>query len=816
MALIGSAPPRTSFIGRDLELAQVTSLLSEAGAPLVTITGPGGVGKTRVAMESGPAVAATLRDGGLFVPLAPISDWHRVPAAIAHAAGLRDKPALSAAGQLPEFLQPREMLLVLDNLEQVTGIAPDLSRLLRTCPGLQLLVTSRQPLHLQEEQEFPLSPLPLPETDPDAAAGGESTVALLAENAAVRLFVQRSQAVRPDFALTPANAAVISHICHRLDGLPLAIELGAARSRLLPPAALLARLDSRLPLLTGGGPDRPGRHQSMRDAIAWSYDMLQPHEQAFFRRLSIFAGGVTLAAAAAVAAPCSGDSPASPAAALDILTSLVDATLLRPAREHHDEPRFMMLETIREFGQEQLDLSGETAETAKRHAHHVLATAETAAASQRGSGQVAHLAALETEQENVRTALEWATTAPERADVALRLADAMFWYWYLRGHFSEGRVWLEKALRIHHGEPSVLRARVLGDVSVLAYRQGDYAAGRTWQRQSAEMCRALGDLTGFVHALHYVAVGQLLPGDEAALQELIPQGVAQFRASGQRWELATALSALGMQALVTQDYDSAAAAFAGSEAICRESGDTWGLARTLHYRGELARYHGDLLQARRHYEESLYLLRALEHRFSAATVLHNLGYVAMHQDDLPAAMTSFAGALEQHLRYGNQNNVAHCLGGIAGIAGRLGRTEPAARLFGAAARLLEATGAEIWPIDRADYERNLAAVRRQLGEMVFTQLFTTGYQRPVDESLAEARHEAARAPAAATSTNPALSPRQQEILRLLCAGDSDREIGAALHIGRRTVETHIAAIYTKLGAHNRAEAAATAVRLGLI
>jgi DNA-binding CsgD family transcriptional regulator len=329
------------------------------------------------------------------------------------------------------------------------------------------------------------------------------------------------------------------------------------------------------------------------------------------------------------------------------------------------------------------------------------------------------------------------------------------------------------------------------------------------------MCRALGDLTSFAHALHFVAVGHLLPGDEDALRELIPQSVAQFRASGDRWGLATALSALGMQALVQQRYDDAAAPFAESEAICRQAGDTWGLARVLHSSGELARHHGDFARARRHYEESLHLLRTLEHRFSAATILHNLGYVAQHQGDLPEAMASFAEALEQHLRYGNQNNVAHCLGGIAGIAGGLGRPQPAARLFGAAAGLLHAAGAGVWPIDRPRYERNLAAVRRQLGETAFTQAFSVGQQRSLEENLAEARHEAALT-IPESPARSVLSPRQQEILRLLCAGDSDREIGAALNIGRRTVETHIAAIYTKLGAHNRAEAAAMAVRLGLI
>ena len=810
MALTDAAPPRTPLLGRELELARLTTIL-DSGAPLITIVGPGGVGKTRVAIEARSAAAANQGDGGVFVPLAAVTDWRRVPAAMAHAVGLRDRSDRSAAEQLPEHLRQRAMLLVLDNLEQVPGVAPFLASLLRSCPDLQLLVTSRRPLHVQEEQIFPLTPLPLPDTDE------MPVISRLAENAAVRLFVQRSQAVRPDFTLTEANAPAITEICHRLDGLPLAIELGAARSRLLSPAALLARLDSRLALLTDGGPDRPERHQTMRDAIAWSYDLLNLGEQALFRSSAIFPGGLTLEAADAVR-PHLPESPTiTPVATLDIMTTLVDASLLRVDRDRWDEPRFAMLETIRAFGLEQLRAGGEAAATAERHAHHFLHVAERAVASQRGTHQVRHLARLEAERDNLRAALTWALATPDRAEVALQLSADLYWYWYLRSHFSEGRHWLETAIAAAPRIPSPLRARALCAASVLAYRQGDYLAGRAWLVESADMCQALGDLTSFTHALHSLAVGHLLHADLAPLGDLIAKSVEQFRAAGDRWGLATALSALGTRNLVDQQYDEAAGPLAESETICRENGDTWGLARVLHYSGELARHRDDVVSARRYYEESLQLLRALEHRFSAATVLHNLGYVAQREGNLPAAMHSFAEALEQHLRYGNQNNVAHCLGGIAGIAGQLRRPEPAARLFGAAASLLATTGASVWPIDLPAHERNVSEARRQLGETAFDLAFAEGQRRTLDESLAEARNEAALPTRPLDEpARPVLSPRQQEILTLVCAGRSDREISEALHIGRRTVETHIAMLYSKLKVHNRAEAAATAVRLGLI
>ncbi|MFT4037999.1 MAG: hypothetical protein QM692_07465, partial [Thermomicrobiales bacterium] len=739
MTLPGAAPPRTHLIGRTHELARLAALLADPAAPLITITGPGGVGKTRLAAAAGRAAASTLPNGSVFVPLAAVTEGEQAPAAIAHALGLRDKPEQSAGSQLSEFLQRREQLLVLDNLEQIPGLTPVLAELLRACPGLRVLATSRRPLHVQEERVFPLDPLPLP------PPSDEVSLAQLAENAAVQLFVQRAQAVRPDFALTEHNAAAVAAICHRLDGLPLAIELGAARAGVLQPAALLAHLDARLALLTGGGADRPRRHQTMRDAIAWSYDLLTREEQDVFRRMAVVPGGFTLEAVQAVAegeAAASGPG-ATPLATLDRVTAVVDASLWRQAPGIGDEPRFAPLETIREFGLESLMASEEQMDAAERHARYVLRLVETAATAQRGPDQAGRLVMLEVEQANVRSALQWALAAPGRTDLALRMCADLHWFWYLRSQFSEGRRWLEAALAATPETPSVLRARAMCAASVLAYRQGDYADGYAWLLASAAMCQTLHDLSGFTHALHFLAVSQWLHADLHGLGELIPRSVAQFRESGDRWGLATALSALGTWALVRQQYADAAGPFAESEAICRETGDTWGLARALHYAGELARHDGDTELARRRYEESLRLLQAVGHRFSAATVLHNLGYVAQAQGDLPAAMAAFAAALEQHLRYGNQGNVAHCLGGIAGIAGAMGQPLPAARVFGAASALLDDAGTRVWPIDQPAYERNLLLARRQLDEAAFAHHVETGRQRPLEESLAEARQLAA-------------------------------------------------------------------------
>jgi predicted ATPase/DNA-binding CsgD family transcriptional regulator len=705
---------------------------------------------------------------------------------------------------------------VLDNFEQALAAAPYISQLLHACPSIIILITSRRPLHISEEQVFPLPPLPLPNGTGTSGEGADR----LQDYAAVRLYSVRSQAVDPAFHLTDETASAVAEICRRLDGLPLAIELAAARGRLLPPAALLDRLDLRLDLLTGGGPDRPGRHQTMRAAIAWSYDLLAETEQSVFRRLSIATGSLSLATAEALGQPTvdagtEATAATTSLATLDSIAALLDASLVQRTGETNGEPRLAMLETIREFGLEMLRECGELAEMQERHAAHYLQVAEKVAAELYGREQRSSLAHLDADHDNMRTALRWSLEAPGRAEYALRLAGALHWFWYLRGHFREGRRWLEHALAT---SADTGRARALAGASILAYRQGDYTAGREHLLQSIELCRAEHDLTSFTHALHFLAIGQLLHADQETLRDLIPESVAHFRQDGNRWALATSLSAMGMLAMVRQRYDEAAEPFAESEAICRDLGDTWGLARVLHYSGELSRHDGAFDIARRRYEEARILYRELGHRFAAATVLHNLGYVAQHQGDLPRAMTCFAEALEQHLHHGNRTNVAHCLGGIAGIAAHLGRPRLAAKLFGAAAAMMETMGVDVWPIDRPDYERNLEAARRQLGAAAFETAWQEGQRAPFDEIVTEARHEVARVASDAEGPQHqvALTPRQREILALLSAGHSNQEIGALLQIGRRTVETHIATIYGKLGVHGRAEAAAVAVRDGLI
>jgi len=720
--------------------------------------------------------------------------------------------------------------------------APALAELLLACRYLTLFVTSRTRLHISGEHEVPVPPLALPHEDGKMASLQDGNIVSrdIAQSAAVRLFVTRTEAIVPAFRLTDENAAPVAAICRRLDGLPLAIELAASQGKILPPEALLARLEQRLPVLTGGARDLPARHQTMRDAIAWSYDLLSAEEARLFRLLAIFAGGFTLAAAEAVGGRYAEggrfahgeergeEGGAALPSILDGIASLVDKSLLQHVAGT-TEPRFAMLETIREYGLEQLQAREELERTRRHHAMYYLDFAVHAEPKLRGREQAAQLERLEIEHDNFREALASSLAAPDRTADALRLAGALHWFWYLRGHFSEGRSWLRRVL----AQPAVAertpdRVKALVGAALMASREDDFPDARRWLHESIAIALELGDLTTLTPALHYLAMGRLLHADHAALQALVTGSVALYRETGDRWGLATSLHALGMAAVVTLRFDDARAPFAESLALYRELQDTWGLARVLHYSGEIARFRGDYEDARARYEESLILYQELGHRFSAAIIRHNLGYVAEHQGSAERALALFAQALRDQLQYGDRTNIAHCLAGVAGMLGRLGQAAAAARLFGAAADLLERIGIVIWPIDKADYERHLAFVRGQLAAKLFDAAYETGRAMPLDQAIAEAfasieaRNAASGADAPASSARGAsevdrfgLTPRELDVLRLLAHRATDREIADRLSISPRTVMHHVSRILAKLGVMDRRAAATWASAHGI-
>jgi predicted ATPase/DNA-binding CsgD family transcriptional regulator len=758
----------SSFVGREKELAEVGRQLE--GNRLLTLTGSGGCGKTRLALATATDLVERFEDGVWLVELASLVDPSLVPQAVASALGLREQPGRSPAEALSRYLGSRNVMLVLDNCEHLVEACAALAEaLLRFCPRLRVLATSREALDITGEVAWPVPPLSLPDVR------RLSDVESLPRYESARLFLERAAAVRPAFALTEQNAQAVAQICYRLDGIPLAIELAAARVKVLSVEEISERLEDSFELLASGGRTAMPRQRTLHATMDWSHDLLPDEERTLFRRLSVFAGGFNLQAAQAV---CSGDGLDRDRVP-EVLWHLVDKSLM-VAREQDGEARYRLLETVRQYGREKLDDPEEEAELGRRHASFYVVLAEEADQGLSGPEQERWLILLEAEHDNLRAALTWSLGEGGDISLGVRLAAALGGFWSTRGYLSEGRRWLEETASRSGSKATQARAKALNGAGWVAMLQDEYEAAGPLIEEGLTLNRELGDKEG----------------------------------------IASSLVILGSAAMMGRRDDVPVVALLEEARKLRpELEDQRTVARMVLLESMVMLEQNDRERMVALNEESLALFRERKYAYGVVMCLTNLGLVTLAEGDYEKATALLSEDLRLARDLNHKLYIQYCLTGLAGVDASQGRPVRAARLWGAAEGMSETYGGHIMLADRSiiDYEGRLATARSRLNEVAWTAAWGEGRAMGPDQAIEYAlEQEQAPGPAEPEIYRAELSAREVEVLRLVAQGMSNAEVAEKLFLSSRTVNWHLTSIYRKLGSHSRTEAARIAVEHGLL
>ncbi len=854
--------PVTSLIGRDDIVASLSELLLRADVHLLTLIGPPGVGKTRLGIQVASNITKSFRADACFVELAAVHDNTQVVPAIAAALGLREEDSRPLIETVIGFLSDNPVLLVLDNFEQVITEASSITQLLTAARGLKVLITSRIVLHIAGEQMFSVPALPLPNLN------DEATLDSLAQSPAVMLFIQRARAVNHALVLNEEQMWTIAKICTRLDGLPLAIELAAARMNVLSPDALFELLDQRLDFLHWNVVDRAPHHQALRAAILWSYELLKVDEQILFRRLGVFAGGCTLEAVQAVCSEGSSfnlegkrcdQTNQSPINTLDSMSLLVDHSLVQQTTVS-GEPRFKLLESLRAFALEQLETSGEIDQVRRSHAEYYLCWVEHVFSWLQYPDQQT-MERLDVEYENCKVAIKWSLASEENKALGLRLVLVFYSYWRVRGFLSEGRQWLQAAITRNLDQKSMLLARAqacaaelarlqdhykdaeglakaswflaqsLNDQASMAlslvplgwidYTRNDLASARQKFESSLQLFQGLGNYAQVTIVLHDLAYLAMVQGNYDKAMTYYDEELRLSRANHHQLGSFWALHGMAWHAECCGDFKGATRLYKRCLTLAHELGHVDGVAVALNGLGTVARYEGKYSKAMVYYQQSQRVWRRLGRKAAIALTLQEQGYVALHQDATEQSAALFAESLGVAYKLGRTRSIAPSLSGLAAVACALGKYEQTVRLLSATVALLAASGNVLEPINQKEFENSIAATQTHLDARMFDQEWATGQKMELKEAIAEGTSLATSVALTRSGNMFAhglanLTKREVDVLRLVAQGLTNAQIATELLIGQGTVNTHLTHLYRKLKVSSRALATRIAIEQGLV